>query len=82
MHLLNQEISSALLYPNNFLLVDSDIPARTSSWITKSVLSRLVAFRNENIEVLDSAPYAAAAATMVPSFLNGAVGVRFPDHDA
>ena len=48
----------------------------------KTVLSRLVAIRNENVEVLDSAPHAAAAAAMVPSFLNGAVGVRLPDHEA
>ena len=41
----------------------------------------LIIIRNESIEVLDSAPHAAAAAAMVPSFLNGAVGVRLPDHE-
>ena len=48
----------------------------------KSILSHLVAIKNESIELLDSAPHAAAtAAAMVPSFLNVAVGVRLPDHE-
>ena len=78
---LHDDLTYVLAHPANFLLLDCGIPLRTSSTFLNAITQRLDAIRTENFEIHDPLlSHAPAAITMVPAFLNGAIGSRIPDN--
>ena len=65
--------------------MDCGVPGETSYWLLQTIFGRLSYVRYESIDILDlsnnPAP-AAAAAAFIPSLLNGATGMRLPDHSS
>ena len=76
---LDKNLTYKISQPENFLLLDCGVPGRTSHLVFETINKRLQQIRIESFEVLDpAAQHAPAAISMVPCFLNGAVGVRLP----
>ena len=62
--------------------VDCGIPSKTSYRLIHSALSQLPSICDNSDDILESIPYAApAAAAMVPSFVNGAIGAQMSTHE-
>ena len=71
-----------LAHPDNFLLLNCWIPTRTSITFFTAIMQHLDNIRTENFEICDPRlSHAPAVITMVPAFLNGAVGSRIPNNE-
>ena len=72
---LDNATNYSLSHPSNFSLVGSSIPQQTSYSRLSVLTYRLDELHNAKFDVHDAAlHYASTAISMVPVFLNGAVG--------
>jgi hypothetical protein len=77
---LDDNITYKLSHPSNIFCLDATIPGRTLAHIFNQVISHLVCIRDANCSIFSPSQYAAPAAC-AQAFLNGAVGIKFPDKD-
>ena len=78
---LGDELTYKLSHPTNQFCLDAGIPALTSARIFEQIHEWCSHIRSQNFEIQEPNQFAAPAAC-VQTFLNGAIGVHFPDHDS